>query len=180
MREDMKLMIADTFFSMLEKEDIDKITVTKLIGECQISRQTFYYHFRDIMDVLDWSFRRATQELAQHSLEAENRIQALSAYVSFVQQNRTKLERLLYSRRWAQIESMLTEAVMIYLAELARGRGKDIGISVDDLEVMLRFYASGMVGILLQYVGKPNLNEEKLVIQMEKIITGKMIPGEFE
>ena len=51
---------------------------------------------------------------------------------------------------------------------------------MDDLEVMLRFYASGMVGILLQYVGKPNLNEEKLVIQIEKIITGKMIPGERE
>ena len=42
---------------------------------------------------------------------------------------------------------------------------------------MLRFYASGMVGVLLQYVGKPHLDEEKLVIQMEKIITGKMFPG---
>ena len=70
MREDMKSMIADTFSQMLEKEDIDKITVTKLIGECHISRQTFYYHFRDIMDVLDWTFRRSTQALARRSLEA--------------------------------------------------------------------------------------------------------------
>ena len=50
MREDMKSMIADTFSQMLEKEDIDKITVTKLIGECHISRQTFYYHFQDIQN----------------------------------------------------------------------------------------------------------------------------------
>lgn len=78
----------------------------------------------------------------------------------------------------AQIEAMLTESVMIYLAEMARGQGKDIRVSVDDMEVMLRFYASGMVGVLLQYVGKPHLDEEKLVIQMEKIITGKMFPGE--
>ena len=180
MAVDTKELIAEAVKRLLMQKKVKKLTVKDIVDECSITRQTFYYHFRDIMDVLDWSFRRVTQELAQHSLEAENRIQALSAYVTFVQQNRTKLERLLYSRRWAQIESMLTEAVMIYLAELARGRGKDIGISVDDLEVMLRFYASGMVGILLQYVGKPNLNEEKLVIQMEKIITGKMIPGEFE
>lgn len=177
MREDMKLVIADTFSKMLEKEDIDKITVTKLIGECHISRQTFYYHFRDIMDVLDWTFRRSTQELAQRSLEAEDPIGALTAYVAFVRQHKTKLEKLLYSRRWVQIEVMLTETVMIYLAEMARGKGKDISVSVDDLEVMLRFYASGMVGVLLQYVGKPHLDEEKLVIQMEKIITGKMFPG---
>ena len=166
MREDMKSMIADTFSQMLEKEDIDKITVTKLIGECHISRQTFYYHFRDIMDVLDWTFRRSTQALARRSLEAEDRVRALTAYVIFVRQNRIK------------IEAMLTESVMTYLAEMARGQGKDIRVSVDDMEVMLRFYASGMVGVLLQYVGKPHLDEEKLVIQMEKIITGKMFPGE--
>lgn len=40
MREDMKTQIADTFSELLEKEDMDKITVTKLIEECHISRQT--------------------------------------------------------------------------------------------------------------------------------------------
>lgn len=177
MREDMKLVIADTFSQMLYKEDIDKITVTKLIAECHISRQTFYYHFKDIMDVLEWTFQRATQELVEKSLSVEDRIKSLTAFVTFVRQNRAKLEKLLDSRRWVQIEGMLVEAATIYLAELARNKVPDIELSVDDLEVMLKFYACGMVGVLLQYVDKPNLNEQKLVIQMEKIITGKMFPG---
>lgn len=180
MKEDMKSVIADTFSEMLEKEDIDKITVTRLIAQCHISRQTFYYHFKDIMDVLEWTFRRATQELVEQSLNAEDRLKALTAYITFVRQNRTKLKKLLYSRRWVQIEGMLVEAVTVYLAELARNRVPDIELSVDDLEVMLTFYACGMVGVLLQYVDKPNLNEEKLVIQMERIITGKMFPGKHD
>lgn len=177
MKEDMKSVIADTFSEMLEKEDIDKITVTRLIAQCHISRQTFYYHFKDIMDVLEWTFRRATQELVEQSLNAEDRLKALTAYITLVRQNRTKLKKLIYSRRWVQIEGMLVEAVTVYLAELARNRVPGIELSVDDLEVMLTFYACGMVGVLLQYVDKPNLNEEKLVIQMERIITGKMFPG---
>lgn len=177
MKEDMKSVIADTFSEMLEKEDIDKITVTRLTVQCHISRQTFYYHFKDIMDVLEWTFRRATQELVEQSLNAEDRLKALTAYITFVRQNRTKLKKLIYSRRWVQIEGMLVEAVTVYLAELARNRVPGIELSVDDLEVMLTFYACGMVGVLLQYVDKPNLNEEKLVIQMERIITGKMFPG---
>ena len=180
MREDMKSVIADTFSEMLEKEDIDKITVTRLIAQCHISRQTFYYHFKDIMDVLEWTFRRATQELVEQSLNAKDRLKALTAYITFVRQNRTKLKKLLYSRRWVQIEGMLVEAVTVYLAELARNRVPDIELSVDDLEVMLTFYACGMVGVLLRYVDKPNLNEEKLVIQMERIITGKMFPGKHD
>ena len=177
MKEDMKSVIADTFSEMLEKEDIDKITVTRLIAQCHISRQTFYYHFKDNMDAHEWTFRRATQELVEQSLNAEDRLKALTAYITFVRQNRTKLKKLIYSRRWVQIEGMLVEAVTVYLAELARNRVPGVEPSVDDLEVMLTFYACGMVGVLLQYVDKPNLNEEKLVIQMERIITGKMFPG---
>ena len=127
----MKSVIADTFSQMLDKEDIDKITVTKLIAECHISRQTFYYHFKDIMDVLEWTFRRATRELVEQSLGTEDRIKSLTAYVTFVRQNRAKLEKLLYSRRWVQIEGMLVEAVTIYLAEIARNK-------VPDLDPLLR------------------------------------------
>lgn len=180
MREDMKSLIADTFSQMLDKEDIDKITVTKLIGECHISRQTFYYHFQDIMDVLDWTFRRGTQELAQESLnilESEGRVAALQVYIAFVRKNRVKFEKLLYSRRWVEIENLLVESVMMYLRELAQGRLEDLVVSYDDMEVMLRFYACGMVGVLMQYAGKKAPNEEKLVRQIERIITGNMFPA---
>ena len=177
MREDMKAVIADTFSQMLDKEDIDKITVTKLIGECHISRQTFYYHFKDIMDVLEWTFKRATEELVQRSLKAEDNIVALKEFAIFIRQNRTKLERLLYSRRWVEIENLLTEAAVAYLVEMARNKVPEISLSFDELEIMLKFYACGMVGVLMQYMVKPHLDEEKLVIQIEKIITGKMFPG---
>ncbi len=177
MREDMKAVIADTFSQMLDKEDIDKITVTKLIGECHISRQTFYYHFKDIMDVLEWTFKRATEELVQRSLKAEDNIVVLKEFAIFIRQNRTKLERLLYSRRWVEIENLLTEAAVAYLAEMARNKVPEISLSFDELEIMLKFYACGMVGVLMQYMVKPHLDEEKLVIQIEKIITGKMFPG---
>ena len=177
MREDMKAVIADTFTEMLDKEDLDKITVTKLIGECHISRQTFYYHFKDIMDVLEWTFRRATEELVQRSLKAEDNIVALKEFAIFIRQNRTRLERLLYSRRWVEIENLLTEAAVAYLAEMVRNKVPEISLSFDELEIMLKFYACGMVGVLMQYMVKPHLYEEKLVIQIEKIITGKMFPG---
>lgn len=58
---DMKSIIADTFLHMVQHGNIDKITVKALIDECHISRQTFYYHFKDIMDVLEWSVQQAMQ-----------------------------------------------------------------------------------------------------------------------
>lgn len=177
MREDMKKQIADTFTDLLEKENIDKITVTRLIEECHISRQTFYYHFHDIMDVLQWSFTQAAQEMAAQSLKMDNRQDALRLFLSFVEKHRKKLERLLYSKNWVQIEKILVDALTVYLRQIVQGASSDIAVSYDDMEVLLWFFACGLSGVLLQYGRESQVNKEKLVRQLEKIITGEMFPG---
>lgn len=42
-----------TFQDMLQKMPFDKITVSALVAKCEISSNTFYYHYRDIYDLLD-------------------------------------------------------------------------------------------------------------------------------
>ena len=80
MPADMKTIIADTFAQMIRKGDIDKITVKNVIEECHISRQTFYYHFHDLMEVLEWSFERAAKKLLQESMEADGLQAALERF----------------------------------------------------------------------------------------------------
>ena len=46
-------LILKTFGDMLERMPLDKITVTALIKECNIGRNTFYYHYEDIYALLD-------------------------------------------------------------------------------------------------------------------------------
>lgn len=177
MREDMKKQIADAFTGLLEKEDIDKITVTRLIEECHISRQTFYYHFHDIMDVLQWSFTQAAREMADQSLKMENRQDVLRLFLSFIGKHRKKLERLLYSKNWVQIERILVDSLTVYLRQMVRGDSPEVAVSYDDMEVLLWFFACGLSGVLLQYGRENQVNEEKLVRQLDKIISGEMFPG---
>ena len=49
---------------MLEKP-LDKITIRDLTEDCGISRMAFYYHFKDIYDLVEWScLEDATRALA--------------------------------------------------------------------------------------------------------------------
>lgn len=45
--------ILATFTDMLRKMPFDKITVSALAAACEISPNTFYYHYRDIYNLLD-------------------------------------------------------------------------------------------------------------------------------
>lgn len=48
-----KKAIMDCFLNMLKRKNIDRVTVTDICEECGINRNTFYYYFSDIYDVLD-------------------------------------------------------------------------------------------------------------------------------
>ncbi|MFQ6826250.1 MAG: TetR/AcrR family transcriptional regulator [Faecalimonas sp.] len=40
---------------LLLKKPLDKITINDLTSDCGISRMAFYYHFKDIYDLVEWS-----------------------------------------------------------------------------------------------------------------------------
>lgn len=52
--------IQDAFLKLLSEQPFDKITVTQLVEECQITRRTFYYHYSDLYELLDTILRRET------------------------------------------------------------------------------------------------------------------------
>ena len=52
-------LILETFANMLEQMPLEKITVTALIRECNIGRNTFYYHYEDIYALLDDTLSRS-------------------------------------------------------------------------------------------------------------------------
>ena len=49
-----KYALEDALKKLLLQKPIDKITINDLTEECGISRMTFYYHFKDIYDLVEW------------------------------------------------------------------------------------------------------------------------------
>lgn len=49
-----KRKIADCVKRLMHRKDISKITIQDIMDETNMSRQSFYYHFKDIYDVLEW------------------------------------------------------------------------------------------------------------------------------
>ena len=49
-----KLALEESLKHLLLKKPLDKITINDLTTDCGISRMTFYYHFKDIYDLVEW------------------------------------------------------------------------------------------------------------------------------
>ena len=52
--QNTKKMLANTLISLMKRKPLSKISISEIVKECQINRKTFYYHFEDIYDLLEW------------------------------------------------------------------------------------------------------------------------------
>ena len=47
-----KAAIKASFIKLLNKKSLAKITVKEIVEDCKINRNSFYYHFSDILSLL--------------------------------------------------------------------------------------------------------------------------------
>lgn len=170
MPADMKAIIAQAFKELAQQKSIDKITVKSLIESCGISRQTFYYHFQDIMDVISWSLQQASEETLARSIKAGTPREALRLLISDVSENRSMIIRLLDSQRRSEIEALFVRTARGSLQEILRQRPVTLPFPHTNLETALDFWAFGITGLLLSRCLKGPVDADLLAGQILLLI----------
>lgn len=174
MPANMKATIAGAFMEVSKTKSVDKITVKDLVEACHISRQTFYYHFQDILEVIEWSVQQVFEEILEHRTSMDTPEDTLRTFIEASSEADTLLQKLLHSQRREQVEKIFVNAVRVYLQEMLARQELKPDLPLADAKVMLDFCTYGIVGLLLENCGKKSLDKEKLTRQMQRLISERM------
>lgn len=175
MPDNIKSMILSTFLQLAKTNSVDKITVKNLVETCGISRQSFYYHFQDILSVMELTVRQMIQTALRNSLGAESPEKSIEEFIRVSVENHDLLEKLLSSQWRAQIEHIFVDAMHSSFLELIRVKQPDLAVTYQDLNLALNFYTYGTIGIILEYCKNPEINIEQISRKLYKILSGKML-----
>ena len=167
----MKETIAGTFAEMAKRRSVDKITVKDLVEACGISRQTFYYHFQDITDVIAWMLERRIRQALEAGLQEQDSESALRHLIAAAAENRVLIARLSRSRRREQIEVLTLDAIQAYLTELVRQRGLAPQLHYAGTERLVRFAAYGTSGVILELCSQPEADVDRATAELHQILT---------
>ena len=177
MKNQMKSVIADTFFELAQKKNIDKITVKDLVEACDISRQTFYYHFQDILEVIEWQTERVEAEIAAQSREADSLEEAVRILASCFVEHYYLLEKLRDSQKRDFVEKLVLDAMQGRFHQAVRESAADtpLDISATEMETLISFFSYGLAGILMSHCQRRPPNVDKLTQQI-LIVFRRLIP----
>lgn len=170
----VKARIAESLLKLSKEKNIDKITVKDLVEDCGISRQAFYYHFQDILEVIEWSMEQAFQKLLERSLETDDAQVVLRDFIVASEDANAFMRKLLKSQRREQVERIMIRSVHTYLRELIRRKGPRPNIAYEDMEVALRFCTYGIVGLLIECCEDGFADRNRLAEQMRHLLAGRI------
>lgn len=136
---------------MLEKP-LDKITIRDLTEDCGISRMAFYYHFKDIYDLVECScLEDATRALAgkkTYDTWSEGLVQIFDA----VYENKLFILNAYRCISRDQIESFLFHLTSDLLMNVVEEKAEGTSISEEDRRFIADFYKYSFVGLMLDWI----------------------------
>ncbi len=161
---------------IIELGSMDEITVTMLVQKCDISRQTFYYHFSDIESLLRWGVEESTAACVQSAKQAKNIREATEIFFTMLNRGSDVLTRLLESSYSGYTTMLIKNSVAQYIAKYAQRFADESIINSPDAMFMLEFVSDGITGgILSVFYEKRTVDVDLVSEKLETLIFNRFL-----
>ena len=164
MSEVTKRALEQSLKNLLSKKPITRITINDIAEDCGINRMTFYYHFKDIYDLVEWSCledaKKALEEKKTHDTWQEGFIQIFDA----VKNNKPFIMNVYNYIDRAQVEVYLTPLVDNLLMGVIEEESANISVRDEDKQFIARIYGYVFIGIMLDWI-KDGMNELSILLK---------------
>ncbi len=165
MAKQTQKFIMSTFMQLLENESLDKITVRDIVEECEINRNTFYYHYSDIYDLLDDVFRVEAEKFLEQDVDDNTTFgEEYARAAQFVLKYRKAILHIYDSKKRDVLENYLETLAFSFINRFVKKESEGYVLSDDDVDYITGFYTHAIVGNTIEWI------KRKLPSGQEKFI----------
>lgn len=137
---------------LLAEKPLDKITVTDLTEHCGVNRMTFYYHFKDIYDLVDWIMVEDAAKALEGRQSFENWTDAFLDILRQVQDNKVLVMNVYRSVSREQVEQYLYKLLDPMLRDFVERSAQGFTVQDADKQFVVDFYKYALVGMALEWI----------------------------
>lgn len=170
-----KHLLEESLKKMMLQKPLDKITISDITGDCGISRMTFYYHFKDIYDLVEW----ACVEDAAKALDGRKTYntweEGFLRIFQLVLDNKPFIMNVYHSVSREQVEIYLYKLVYDLLIEVVEEKAAGMNVRDEDKAFIADFYKYAFVGLALGWIKRGMREDPKLIVKrLSTLIRGDM------
>lgn len=175
MASSTKAMLAKALKQLLNDNTIDNITVQNIADNAYVSRKTFYYHFKDMYDLLEWTLQQDAEIVIAGNTTIDTWQKGLLNIFSYCEENRRLILNIYHSVRREILEQYVCSAVKPVVWEIMQDEPSYERLDREDIEFIIEFYGLGITGLFMKWVGDEMKTNPKLIVnKLEQFFCGSL------
>lgn len=175
-----KMAIVKAFEELARVKNVDRITVKEITDKCQISRNTFYYHFKDIYDVLEEMLNQRVEqmiEILELNMQSGNSVQdTRRAGMRYILDNRELFFNLYQSAGVQEVKMYLDKSSSVLGHYLIDRLSEGMNVSERDKDLIISFYQYAHAGMMAEWLEKGMKDDlEERMNRMDVLFEGDIV-----
>ncbi len=167
--------------NLISTKSINKITIKDITDTCGLNRQTFYYHFKDIYDLLEWSFQEEFRFIDSYLQKPEYTWEEIFAgSVKYISQNKYICQCIVCGLARDQLILSLHNSIYEIVRKIILRSLPQNQIPEKYLDFTARFYTYALSNYLFDWVKNGMLETPEEVIDNFIFVVNHSLNGKTE
>ncbi len=149
---DMKRIFADALIAMLNEKSLSAITITDIVNQCGVSRQSFYYYFNDIYDLLEWHFIQETEKALNEYSDIDSWQTGYIRLMKWGQKNKPLVMNTYRSIQREYIEFFMYRVLYQYIIKVVNAESEGLQVSQEQCAFVANFYTLAINAVSLDWI----------------------------
>ena len=164
MSQTTKRALEASLKNLLLKKPLTKITINDIAEDCEINRMTFYYHFKDIYDLVEWSCIEDARKALEGKKTYDTWQQGFLQIFEAVLENKPFIMNVYHSVSREQVEIYLYKLTYDLLIGVVDEKSQCKSIREEDKKFIADFYKYAFVGLMLDWIRSDMKDNPKTII----------------
>ena len=170
-----KQALANALKQLLQKKQITKITINDIAEACGISRMTFYYHFKDIYDLADWTLQEVLHTAIADNRTHDNWQQGFLNLLDVLKAHQPLILNVYRAIDREQVERYMRREVEELLLPVVKEQAEGLKISAQGKRRVAAFYSYAFMGVVMEWIQRNMAASPQEIAET----TAAMIRGDF-
>lgn len=168
-----KRALEQSLKNLLQQKPLSKITISDITEDCGISRMTFYYHFKDIYDLVEWACAEDAARALQNKKTYDTWQQGFVQIFHAVRENKVFVMNVYRCVNREQVEKYLVPLTDQLIMGVITERAAGMTVRKADQQFIAQVYSYAFVGIMLDWIRDDmRADPEELVNRLAMVIRG--------
>ena len=170
-----KRALEESLKHLLLQKPLNKITINDIAEDCGINRMTFYYHFKDIYDLIEWSCLEDAQKALAGKKTYDTWQEGFLHIFEAVKENKPFVMNVYRSVSREQIENYLFSLTYDLLPGVVNEQADGMSVRDEDKAFIANVYKYTFVGLMLEWInGDMKEDPKRIIDRLTLVIHGSV------